>query len=555
MSKQINYGWLNDYSGKVFAPITVSSAVLVNLANNTNGSVTTMPLDKFLATQFVTTKNYLNSELNRIEAKFDEVRKHIYYLEDDEWAKGETQGNESNPAENFDKSNGNTYASAKAKTIQSQINDARDRIYSSNDSLIYDSGTHREAKEASNTTITQKSYSSKHSLQGQIFSNDSELYNIQYYLCSTLDPKHLDPNSTKYEDEGKTKLVSANLAEIPYNAQLTDMAVKTANKLSTNISVNKTMKGLVDITNEKLFDKYNNQLIVKADSERTGHIVGTITTTAPDNQDDPTSVGGSTLQLAEHLPDLSSLGEEYKKADYVGVVFSDYKPSIDKVNNKVYFPVKRYTFNRQGLLTEIQAAELTIADSTIYSQKPTLLASTKTGNYPLLCTNTNLNETYYTSTDESTGIYLYYGEEEKTEPVLMGAAWNDYAEYRQQSEVIEPGYCAIPSRDGKLQKTTERLQYCDGIVSDTFGFSIGKSDKAQTPLAVSGRVLAHPAESIESYQIGDPVCASIDGKISKMTRDEVCKYPDRIVGTVSEIPEYEKWNNISINGRIWIKVK
>jgi hypothetical protein len=40
-----------------------------------------------------------------------------------------------------------------------------------------------------------------------------------------------------------------------------------------------------------------------------------------------------------------------------------------------------------------------------------------------------------------------------------------------------------------------------------------------------------------------------------MTRDEISKYPDRIVGTVSEIPNYEEWNEQKINGRIWIKVK
>ena len=42
-----------------------------------------------------------------------------------------------------------------------------------------------------------------------------------------------------------------------------------------------------------------------------------------------------------------------------------------------------------------------------------------------------------------------------------------------------------------------------------------------------------------------------------MTREEVCKYPDRIVGTVSEIPEYETWGtgNVKVDGRIWIKVR
>ena len=42
-----------------------------------------------------------------------------------------------------------------------------------------------------------------------------------------------------------------------------------------------------------------------------------------------------------------------------------------------------------------------------------------------------------------------------------------------------------------------------------------------------------------------------------MSREEIVNYPDRIIGTVSEIPTYETWgtNNVKVNGRIWITVK
>ena len=48
--------------------------------------------------------------------------------------------------------------------------------------------------------------------------------------------------------------------------------------------------------------------------------------------------------------------------------------------------------------------------------------------------------------------------------------------------------------------------------------------------------------------------------IQIMTREEIQKYPDRIVGTVSCAPEYEEWGDrdrgpVKVNGRIWIKVK
>jgi hypothetical protein len=42
-----------------------------------------------------------------------------------------------------------------------------------------------------------------------------------------------------------------------------------------------------------------------------------------------------------------------------------------------------------------------------------------------------------------------------------------------------------------------------------------------------------------------------------MTREEIQKYPDAIVGIVSEIPTYEQWGTgkVKIDGRIWIKIK
>lgn len=140
---------------------------------------------------------------------------------------------------------------------------------------------------------------------------------------------------------------------------------------------------------------------------------------------------------------------------------------------------------------------------------------------------------------------------------VYGAVWNDYAEYRKIKEYIQPGYCVIETGKGDLIKSSERLQPGANIVSDTFGFAIGETEQTKTPLAVSGRVLAYPYEDRDSYQAGDPVCSGPNGTISKMTREEVREYPDRIIGTVSEIPNYEVWGtgNVKVNNRIWIKVK
>ena len=140
---------------------------------------------------------------------------------------------------------------------------------------------------------------------------------------------------------------------------------------------------------------------------------------------------------------------------------------------------------------------------------------------------------------------------------VYGGVWNDYAEYRETKMEIAPGRVIIETGRGDLILSTERLQPGGNVVSDTFGFAIGETDTCKTPIAVSGRVLVYPYEDRYSYEPGDAVCTGPNGTVSKMTREEIWKYPERIVGTVSEIPEYETWGtgNAKVDGRIWIKVR
>ena len=140
---------------------------------------------------------------------------------------------------------------------------------------------------------------------------------------------------------------------------------------------------------------------------------------------------------------------------------------------------------------------------------------------------------------------------------VYGSVWNDYAEYRQTHNKVRPGQCVYEKGDGSLAISYERMMPGANIVSDTFGFAIGETDDCKTPLAVSGRVLAYPYEPKEEYKAGDAVCSGPNGTISKMTRAEIRDYPERIVGTISEIPTYEVWGsgNVKVNGRIWIKVR
>lgn len=138
---------------------------------------------------------------------------------------------------------------------------------------------------------------------------------------------------------------------------------------------------------------------------------------------------------------------------------------------------------------------------------------------------------------------------------VYGAVWNDYAEYRISS-CLEAGRVICENGDDTLSISAERLQPGANIISDTFGFAIGETEQAKCPVAVSGRVLAYTYEPRDEFNPGEAVCAGPNGTVSRMTREEIRNYPERIIGTVSAIPSYEYWgeNNVPVNGRIWIKV-
>lgn len=210
--------------------------------------------------------------------------------------------------------------------------------------------------------------------------------------------------------------------------------------------------------------------------------------------------------------------------------------------------------NSEFITTSYNGFRISAASST--NTKSMLLRNDGSDFYILCCNSATAGNNWYTPTGGAhplrinlTTGYSYFSK-------VYGAVWNDYAEYRSTPKV-KPGQCVIETGKGDLIKSSKRLQPGANIVSDTFGFAIGETEQTKTPLAVSGRVLAYPYEDRDSYQAGDPVCSGPNGTISKMTREEVREYPERIIGTVSEIPDYEVWGtgNVKVNNRIWIKVK
>ena len=162
---------------------------------------------------------------------------------------------------------------------------------------------------------------------------------------------------------------------------------------------------------------------------------------------------------------------------------------------------------------------------------------------------------------------------------VWGAVWNDYAEMRNVPEVQKlmkekkpiENY-EIPKRDipmagrivreigdDTMELVNERLLRGCRVISDTFGFNIGETKDAKTPVAVSGRVLVYCYEGREEARkhIGYGVCSGPDGTVSIMTEEEERMYPMSIIGTISAVPDYDEWgeDHIKVNGRIWIYVK
>lgn len=142
---------------------------------------------------------------------------------------------------------------------------------------------------------------------------------------------------------------------------------------------------------------------------------------------------------------------------------------------------------------------------------------------------------------------------------VYGAVWNDYAEYREGPDFILPGEVVCEKGDDTLALCNEDCAAGCYIVSDTFGFAIGQTKKANLPVAVSGRVLAYTAEDRIIYKdaIGRPVCGTKGGRIRLMTNEEAAQFPWKILGTVSSVPEYKTWGEkeVEVNGRVWIKVR
>lgn len=514
MSIEFNFGWLNDYTGSRFAPFTVANCVLMDTSS---GSTETL----FDYVQLIKVSQKNNFEFLKTYA-YDHERK-IRQLT---WKIPEFTNPETGVKE----------------TLESLAVQNAGKLIGSGDDAIGQKGEVRSRgiecggqdlpvyfTEGVPKVCYAKGDKSESFSLTEIWTAADEDFPEEPYTGYVL--SQTDGGAGQYLNIDTAGVAQyseqANRAIIAEGAKFAGRAKKAVSAQSLTYDVHIGRKRKTDGS-------------VTADDENAveGDIYGKIPFSKLEQVDSTGDFMPVTLDLKKVLQSVnaSGYGQAYKTGTVKGTM---YVPSF-KLDNK-------------GRITEIQDYQynVNLKLDRMSSRSDIKTAYLVTVNSPA---GDNPDYIYSQGSNDNKSIYIEWGSD-VTDPILMGAAWNDYAEYRKQKEVIEPGYCVKSNDDGKVECTNERLSICDGIVSDTFGFSIGKNRDCQTPLAVAGRVLAYCEGNREDYHAGDVVCASANGKVSKMTREEISQWPDRIVGTVSEIPDYEKWNNKEINGRIWIKVK
>lgn len=504
MAIEMNFGWLNDYTGSKFAPITLANLVLLDTSS---GSTET--LFDFVDSENRIIKAFLSEHDLQIGENKTTLVRLTHEIPFDPIDTSDTYLQELKPM-----------AAQRAVRLVGAASDGECDWTDNENHIIGINKGDKNIPVFFKDGIPEQCYPGNTTIK-----LESQAY-PDIIKSTPMELVYVEKYKTEYAltDGNASQALNANITGVAgYALQAWDsVRAEYATTAGTTLSALSTKK--LDFNIEVGTDYETNDTTV-------GDIQGTIYTASE-------VAPGANLGAALTLREVLGTGAgTFGAVTYPGITT---------------FTVPKITVDTKGRITKIEdiginpKVALTAYDnSNVTMKQAPLVGYQGTLDNPSLIGFTN---------DASKGIYVDWSAADGI-PVIMGAAWNDYAEYRAQKEKIEPGYCVKSNDDGRVERTTERLSICDGIVSDTFGFSIGQSDTYQTPLAVSGRVLAYCEGNRYDYHAGDVVCASENGKVTIMTRDEISKYPDRIVGTVSEIPNYEEWNEQKINGRIWIKVK
>ena len=573
---QVNFGWLNDYSGAKFAPLTLADKILMSNQDKTFEDYIEDNFDSYKARLDAAEKDIDNLE-GASKAVHDPLNK-VTVPEDQNWSRLMFDTFGANYLVNFDNIGGYYVIEDSDLDQQGKVtNEAKERIlhnYGLSAGLDEENGVvapiyFKDGAPRIHAQMTGDLYPVNDRLlyikEGDSLKPEwSRLEDFSNLNIDLLDAS--DSNKTTFRVEDSKNNNTGLNVNIKGNARTSSVALhslqSTLSEYSYNAAIAKSARKLdydIRFSNDSCDTVENKEVPFEAGKS---HITGLLQFNNT-NYDDGTTEIQTGLRLINILnTDGTAMypptddGPQTIMGDNAGTYGASQTANYDTAERLSVFNVPDITVDRTGRVTNISQKAIRPGLNVQTLQAFQTEYGNATARAAVIGYIGGESPTFvHAGALDNTGIYIDWSQG-IDKAILMGAAWNDYAEYRNQVEAIPAGYCVASQDDGKVYKTTEKFQACDGIVSDTYGFSIGQTENSQTPLAVSGRVLAYCAGDIADYHAGDTVCAGPEGKIYKMTREEIREWPDRIVGVVSEIPTYDYWNGtIPTKGRIWIKVK
>ena len=340
---------------------------------------------------------------------------------------------------------------------------------------------------------------------------------------------------------GKKNVQTAKTDPSAAGTSLTFIATITQN---TNGEITATKKTVADMTGAGSSNGAHGLVPQPNAADKDKFLKGNGTWATPTNTTYSAGTGisfsGTTINVANSGATAGSYGMSANTTGSNGTTINipyitvDATGRVTSISNKVYTSVNTDTDTKNT------------AGSTNTTSKIFLIGATSQGANP---------QTYSHSTCYEQNGDLY-------DTKLHNAVWNDYAECRESNET-QPGRVVRETIMGVMVKTEKRRMRGCKIISDTYGTIMGETDKAKTPIGVAGRVLAYPARDKSKFYLGCPVCSGPNGTVDVMSRLEAILFPECIIGTVSEIPRYEKWfagdkdnpTEIEVDGRIWIYVR
>jgi len=138
---------------------------------------------------------------------------------------------------------------------------------------------------------------------------------------------------------------------------------------------------------------------------------------------------------------------------------------------------------------------------------------------------------------------------------VYNAVYADIADFIAVEDSVEVEYGRVYCYDKQIHYKSKRYAASGiiGIASDTFGFGVGQKQYGkQIPIAIGGFVLAYCDGELKP---GTPLTCGANGTLKKANIFVKLFFPERIIATFYKPELLNKWHDIVVNGRHWVKIR